>query len=137
MSYHSIEVLDRDLQIGRNNWRQQYNSSEVATAAEKASKYHRERQSWWEAERQKTRDKIGAEGIDVREQPVTGGVQHQIVIDPALNARLNECQSKIQKHQQKADRLDQWVGFLRIQSRAVVLTFEDVEFFEIGAHESS
>lgn len=134
MSYPDVSTLNRDLQIGRENWRQAYGSTEVAAAAEKAAVYHRSRQVWWEGERETTKAKLGTEGLDVREQPVTGGVQHQVVLDPTLTARLNECETKIRSHRTKAERLDQWVGFLKLQNRPVVLTFDDVEFFEIGRH---
>lgn len=132
--YPDVSTLDRDRQIGRTNWQLQYSASNLAVEVDRAREYHIDRQDWWENEAAVTRDKIGEDGLQVREQQITGGIRHDVVIDPTLSARLSECESKISGHRSRVETLGSWLDFLRASERTLILTASDADFFEIGRH---
>lgn len=131
-----LATYDRGNQIGRGNWRVEVSTDELARQTKLAADYHRKREEWWQGERDAAKAKLGTEGLQVREQAATGGMQHVAVLDPQLSARLSECEQKMASHRSKAEQLDRWIAFCNRSNGTVTLTINDIEFFEIGKHES-
>lgn len=131
-----LATYDRGNQIGRGNWRVQATSEELIRQSKLAADYHRKREEWWTGERDASKTKLGTEGLQVREQAATGGMQHVAVLDPQLSARLSECEQKIAAHRSKAEQFDRWIAFFSVSSNLWTLTINDIEFFEIGKHEA-
>lgn len=129
-----VSTYDRALQIGRTNWQVTMPVDDVRGHAESAAKYHRGREEWWRAQSEDVKDTIGVSGLEVREQQITGGMRHDIVIDPGLVQRLNECETKSAGHRTKAEALERFQAFLTARSGPLTLTPVDADFFEIGQH---
>lgn len=129
-----VSTYDRALQIGRTNWQTILPVDDVRGYAETAAKYHRLREEWWHTQAEDVKETIGVSGLEVREQPITGGMRHDIVIDPALIQRLNECETKSAGHRNKAEALERFQAFLSASHGPLTLTAADADFFEVGQH---
>jgi hypothetical protein len=118
----------------RLDWQFEYGVEEVMDAARERAAYHRRREDFWTDERQEALTAIQETGVDVREFDVTGGKKAQVVIDPTLSERLNECQAKLATHQDQAEKYEGWTHVLRAtvdRGDAVTLKLdhEDVRYF--------
>lgn len=134
--YPDLATFDRAFQLGRSNWQVQWPATDLRAEVTKAAAYHRQRLTWWAEEAETVKSKIGEDGLQVREQQITGGVRHDVVIDPTLSARLGECEQKQRGHRARAEALEGFDTFLEQKTgQQVTLLPADVEFFEIGQHE--
>ncbi len=118
----------------RHEWTFRYTATVVAAAAEEKAAYHREREAYWRDEEIKAKDAIDHAGVEVRSQEVTGGFQHQVVLDPALAAPLNTAASKIQTHRKEAEQYEEWAAVLGDQPTFTDLDLDwtDVIYFGLG-----
>lgn len=89
----------------RNEHLFQFTGKQISEAAGCEARYHADRIIFWTKEQREAIDKAKAAGLEVTEYPVTGGVRAQMVINPTLQARIDESANKIQKHTRAADAL--------------------------------
>lgn len=88
----------------RNNHTFRFTADQIAKAATAEQEYHEQRVLWWQVEYNTAVKEAQEKGVEVREYEATGGKQAQLVIDPTLQARINQCVSKINAHKALADR---------------------------------
>jgi hypothetical protein len=111
----------------------QFTGKQIAAAAMEEHDYHAERWKWWRDEEDAAIKQAKASGIEVREMPVTGGRQVQVVIDPTVQARLTQCGYKISGHKQAADRFQIEAGAYQTQpERSFELQPDDVLYFRLA-----
>jgi hypothetical protein len=114
----------------RREWRFGYLAGDLAGPAEGKAKYHREREAWWLLQREKAEAELRQHGVEFRDYPVTGGTQVQPVLDPARQARLNECLQKIKHHADLAAEYETYLrAFRRSGDARLELDVDDVRFF--------
>ena len=107
-----------------------YAGETLAVACEKKRDHHESRQAFWAAELVTAKEAFKGAGVEFREYPVTGGTRMDAVIDPARQARLNECQGKVAEHQKKREEYDRWArGFRANADSHFVLDPDDIAYF--------
>src|SRR5216117_3578670 len=99
----------------RSEWLFVYPVEKVLRAAKIKLAYHEQRGEFWRGEREKAVTAIKGAGLEVREYEVTGGKETQVVLDLALQGRLNICSQKIREHVGKVKEYRQWVAVLETQ----------------------
>lgn len=117
----------------RRDWTFIYTVEEVANAAEAKAKYHAEREAFWEREKEEVVAAIRESGLEVRGHKVTGGERAEVVLDPTLAKRLDECQNKLTGHQSSGEEYRGWHSVLRVaverEEDRLELDHEDVRYF--------
>jgi hypothetical protein len=114
----------------------QFTGKQIGDAAKAEYEYHGNRVIFWKKEQRDAIDKAKALGLEVSEYQVTGGVHAQMVINPTLQARINECANKIQTHQRAADAFQIEAAAYGTQAERVYqLHADDVIYFRLaGSH---
>ena len=116
----------------RDDWRFIYPASTVGEAAGRLAEYHRERLWSWEEAKAQAEERISDKGVEVRHHEVTGGQRAEVVIDPSLAARLQECEGKISTHKRAAQVYAEWSAVMeRAADGPMTLDIDDVRFFEL------
>lgn len=145
--------VDRELDFGpqRDSWRIKLHVGIILNACRAKGEHHTERlQAWREKETQAERD-LREKGIDFRESARPGGNQFFGAVsasdrmsashyqqDPSINQEyvvaLREAQNKVAEHLSRVRNYSQWEAMLieLPDDHELPLTFEDVEFFDIG-----
>jgi len=82
----------------------QFTGKQISAAAWCEYTYHDGRLTYWKEAQELAIKKAKDAGVDIREYDVTGGKRVEMVIDPTLTTRLNECASKVQSHRAAADK---------------------------------
>ena len=83
----------------RETWTVAIDATVLFDASIGKAEHHQDRQEWWAAELVTARQKVSTDGLSIRDIPVTGGYRNEVVLDPPLVARVNECQQKVREHQ--------------------------------------
>ena len=107
-----------------------YSGLTLAAACEKKRDYHALRQATWDVELVTAKEAFKGAGVEFREYQITGGTRMDAVIDPAKQARLNECQGKVEEHRKKREEYDRWARGFRANSDAhFALDPDDIAYF--------
>lgn len=110
----------------------QFPGKAISESALAMAQYHERRIEWWKNEQQQAIETAKAKGVEVRELPVTGGTRVDVVIDPSVQMRLNECASKINQHQAAADRFNiEALAYGTQPDRVYELQPDDVVYFRM------
>ncbi len=88
----------------RNSHLFQFSASQIHDAAKAEAEYHVQRTAFWKEEQKKAIAKAKEAGVEIREYDVTGGTNVEVVLDPSVSNRLQQCANKIRSHQGEADR---------------------------------
>lgn len=117
----------------RNRHKFKYKASVLKVACDEKVKYHEGRLSFWKDEQKKAAAKAKDAGVEIREYEVTGGVNVDVVVDPSVVNRLNECKNKIRRHQEKIEEYTQEAAAYGSQPPGTLYTLdpEDVVHFGI------
>jgi hypothetical protein len=111
----------------------QFNGGQIAKAAQAEYEYHRERLIFWRTEQDKAIEEAKGLGVEVREQAVTGGKRVIMVVNPAIQERLNLAGSKIDMHRLAADRFQIEADAYGTQpTRTYELHPDDVVYFRLA-----
>jgi hypothetical protein len=114
----------------RDEWKFRYTCSDLIAPTEAKAKHHRERETFWTGELEKAKEKVRSGGAVVREHPISGGTRMQVMIDPEVQGRANECAEKVRSHRESAEEYERWLRVFRGNGDASVeLDAKDVEFF--------
>ena len=117
----------------RNEHLFQFNGKQIAEAARGEHEYHERRLDFWKGEQQKAIAIAKEAGVEVNEYDVTGGKRVDVVIDPSVGQRLNECANKIQKHNSAADKFQIEAAAYGTQpERAYELHPDDIVYFRLA-----
>jgi predicted ATPase len=121
----------------RNEWLFRYTVADLLGASRERLAYHEQRRDWWNGEYKAAAAKAKDAGVEVREYQVTGGMNAQMVIDPGLQARINECSQKRETHRKRAEEFAQWVAVLESQAPSTPfdVTMDDALFFGVAKQE--
>ena len=121
----------------RDEWLFRYTVADLRSAAKARLAHHRERRQWWDDEYKAAAQKAKEAGVEVREYDVTGGKNAQMVFDPALQGRINECSQKRESHRKRAEEFAQWVAVLESQPGALTfdVNMDDALFFGVAKQE--
>src|SRR5438874_1819114 len=86
----------------------QFKASQIADAATDEADYHLAREEYWRGEYKRSVARIKETAtLEVKEMPITGGTRADVVVnygDRAAYNRMCEASSKIQSHQQAAEK---------------------------------
>jgi hypothetical protein len=117
----------------RAEWVFTYRAEEVAAAAVRRRDHHRGRLDFWELAFEDADEKLRSEGVDFRDLEVTGGQRTEVVVDPQLMARVNECRVKIKMHTEKHDEYARWARALEglPPSDRMSLHVNDIHYFDL------
>jgi hypothetical protein len=123
--------------VKRNEWLFRYTVGDLLAAARQKEAYHRGRREWWDGEYKVAAQKARDAGVEVREYDVTGGKNAQMVFDPVLQARVNECAQKRESHRKRAEEFAQWVAVLESQALGIPfdVNMDDALFFGVAKQE--
>lgn len=111
----------------------QFSGKQISEAATAECQYHTQRLDFWNKEYEIAVAKVKEKGVEVREYAVTGGMRTQIVLDPTLQSRMDECRSKIFDHRKAADDFQIQAAAYGTQSeRAYELHPDDVIYFRLA-----
>jgi len=114
----------------------QFTGKQISDAAARECDYHTERLNWWGHEQDKAIGAAKAAGVEVREYEVTGGKNVQIVLDPTLQGRLQECANKINTHRTAMDRFQIEAAAYGTQpERSYELHPDDIVYFRLAGGE--
>ncbi len=131
------------MQVGRRfDWDFQCVASKLAEGAKVQRTYRLSRVEWWKEARNRIVEEIKESGVEIMESL---GVQAdsytsrprqmtQVTVRSDLQAKLSECHSKIQAHQEAADEYDAWALVLADNPNVVLsLKYGDWAYF-FGKH---
>lgn len=112
----------------------QFSAKQISEAAKVEAAYHDQRAGWWNSEFEKAVEAAKAAGLRVEKYAVTGGERAQMVIDPTLQNRINECENKRSSHQKLAEQLTIEAASYATQHEGMVyaLDHEDVQHFRLA-----
>ena len=121
----------------RNEWLFRYTVGELLAAARARLAHHEARRVWWNDEYAAAAAKAKTAGVEVREYDVTGGKNAQMVFDPALQGRVNECSQKRESHRKSAEGFAQWVAVLESQppGNTFDVNMDDALYFGVAKQE--
>lgn len=107
-----------------------YPTTQVAAASRAKIEYHRGRQTFWTDEKEAAHFKITTSTVQITEYPVTGGVRVQATIDPTLQARYDECSTKLKHHTEAVRDYERWASILDANPQETVcLDIDDIHYF--------
>lgn len=117
----------------RGEWKFGMPAGSILSAAMKKRLHHAERVEFWEGEQRKAEQALRADGLQFKEQQVSGGQRLQAVIDPTLEARLTETRCKVATHKAFLEEYAAWERLLEtVDSDATYdLNFQDAVYFGI------
>lgn len=116
----------------RNEHTFQFTGKQIATAAREEFGYHYDRLMFWNKEHEKAIATAKASGVDIREVGITGGKRVEVILDPSVQNRLNECASKIATHRQAADKYQiEAASYATQESRVFELHPDDIVYFRL------
>lgn len=118
----------------RSAWEFPVNVAEVIEGCQSQHRYHVERFEYWQAEVERCRAELRASGLNLEDEPITGGYRSRVVIDEKLEARWREATAKVIAHDERAKeyaRFDTALGLLDGR-KPLMLTIDDIAFFDIG-----
>jgi hypothetical protein len=126
--------IDLNLTELRDRWVFRYKPVEVLAAAERLAKHHAERHQWWDKERQAAEAELKKKGFEYRERATSVGQDFQIVGDPELIRRLNQCKQKSHDHQEAQRLYEIWARALKARAERqpgeeLELKINDIVFF--------
>lgn len=113
----------------REKWLFSYKAEEVQEAAAKRAEEHERRRDDWEAERVKADIALREKGTELRSMPVTGGERIEVVLDRALQSRLEECNVKVREHANAAGGYRAWERAVTKAAAHIELDISDVAYF--------
>lgn len=111
----------------------QFTGAKISQAAKEEVKYHLERLAFWIEEHRVAVEEAKAKGVELKEYPVTGGIHAEMVINPTLQARINECANKVRGHRLAAEKLSVEADAYGTQlDRVFDLHPDDVQYFRLA-----
>jgi hypothetical protein len=114
----------------------QFSGRAISEAARVESDYRLSRAKWWAGEYEAAVGKAQQAGLRVEKYQITGGTRAQMVIDPTLQARISECESKRSEHQRMGDQLAIEAATYATQpDRMYELNSEDVMHWRLAGGE--
>jgi hypothetical protein len=113
----------------------QFTGAIIAAAAQAEYAYHKDRLQYWNIAMGLAIESAKNAGLKVEEYAVTGGKRVQMVVDPSIQGRLNECGAKIDKHRTAADHFQIEASTYVTQSeRSYELQPDDVIYFRLAGN---
>lgn len=126
----------------RNEWKFQYQVSQVLKGAKDKHAFHYNRWEWWKAKKEETIAKIKAEGLVIDDSIVnelgkTGYVSNMsnrgvnVTINEEMERDLVECTNKIDQHNRQVTGYGNWVQVLenQLSTMTLELTQDDWVYF--------
>lgn len=119
----------------RTDWKVRVPALQVVEAAMERHEHHRNRQEWWLKQQEIAEQDLRANGVEMREQPVTGGNRLQAILDPERSRRVEECRGKVDSHRQRVKEYQAYIHTLNLIIKegegTVELGVSDVQFFRM------
>lgn len=105
----------------------------LLAAARRKLKHHKARWDYWNKELAKALKAVKG-SVEIRSHQVTGGVQHNAVMDQEKAQYLETCRSKVAKHQEQIVVFTSYVGLLSAipNDHQLPISREDSELFGLG-----
>jgi len=135
----NITIPDEALESrGRQDWRTLTRSSKLRRGAQAWANYHDARLAHWQEERAALEDKARAEGVELREQQVTGGSQFIAQLNQALASQLSTAVKKCEEHQRSRDEFEAWALFFTEagEDQGFHCSASDLRYFLAGPPEA-
>lgn len=116
--------------MNRQNLKFEYTCRILLSFVQSKIDHEEERLVFWGGEYDQAKKLLKEAGAQFREQPITGGTRVEIVIDPLLQRRFDECATKVKEHENKLKQYERWKRVFRSNiSETVELDMDDIEFF--------
>ena len=119
----------------RSDWKVKVPALQVVAAAMEQQAHHLSRQEWWENQQAIAEKDLRENGVEMREQPITGGNRLQAILDPERSRRVEECRGKVESHRQRAEEYQAYIHTLNLIIKegegTVELGVSDVQFFRM------
>lgn len=119
----------------RGDWKVKVPALQVVEAATERREHHINRKHWWENQLAIAEKDLRENGVEMREQPITGGNRLQAILDPERSRRVEECRAKVESHRQRAEEYQAYIHTLNLIIKegegAVELGVSDVQFFRM------
>jgi hypothetical protein len=121
----------------RTYWIAHVRASIVLTAARRKLAHHKQRWDYWNKELAKALKAVKG-SVEIRSHQVTGGVQHNAVMDQEKAQYLETCRSKVASHQADIVLFTSYIGLLTALPLAheLPISREDSELFGLGEKDS-
>ena len=118
----------------------QFKASQITEACAREAKYHEERAAYWRDELEAATTIVEeTAGVEVKKQAITGGWRPEVVVhygDPSAYARMQEAWSKLNKHEEEAERFRTDEKVYDTQGdRTYELDTADVHYYRLGLEE--
>lgn len=120
----------------REEWVFEYSSNQVLQGANQQKEFRLSKVQWWKAAKEKVMTEIRESGIEITESvagltySTTSVMSPKISVNDTLKKQLLECHTKIQEHQQAADRYEGWIQLLNDNpDLELKLTYSDWLYF--------
>lgn len=107
-------------------------ANEIREAAETRAEHHRQRQEFWQEQKEEAETELQG-SLQLRPRQVSGGNKMQAVFDHEKQDRVLECHEKVREHIKKAEGYEAWVKALNFKrGQSLELSIDDVEYFGLG-----
>lgn len=130
------------IQTGRGNWSFTYTAGQLAYGAQKQKEYREERVRIWKALYAQQEEELRSKGITISTSVAAamsisstylkGGQSAgaRIQIDPELERKVLECESKVKEHERLRDEYEGWIQTLSAQQdKELEVTQQDFLYF--------
>jgi hypothetical protein len=117
----------------RTYWIGHIRASVLNTGARRKLKHHKARWDYWNKELAKALKAVKG-SVEIRSHQVTGGVQHNAVMDQEKAQYLELCRGKVAKHQEQIVVFTSYIGLLSAipGTQELPISREDSELFGLG-----
>lgn len=141
MSHIKIDALGTDERWSgpqRTYWIAMVKAPTLLTAARRKLKHHKTRWDYWNKELAKALKAVKG-SVEIRSHQVTGGVQHNAVMDQEKAQYLETCRQKVAKHQEQITVFTSYIGLLSALplGKELPVSREDSELFGLGEKAAS
>ncbi len=118
----------------RDSWLIEASAKELFVCCGERIAHHIKRRNWWAEQQAEADQTLRAKGIELRAQPVSGGNRTDIVLDPKMAARVQECENKVREHTNHVAKFRAFQAFMGSQNENDVfkLNVDDVLYFNFN-----
>lgn len=116
----------------RKEWKFEYSADVLLQKTLQRITYHEQRLSFWKAE-EAVADKNAKASATFKEYAITGGTRTELVIDPTLQSRLDECRRRLNHHRDYLKGYMAWRDvFEQNGTSKLILDVDDITYFTRG-----
>ncbi len=93
----------------RHEWTFAYSIEELRQAAQAQLGRNQDRVSYWVQKKEEAEINLRENGVEFRDDQVTGGSQLNIMVDPDLRQRYDDARSKLRTYVNLVEEFERWL----------------------------